>query len=147
MSQLHRSTKLGLALFFLILFTSAYLAIWNRLPVPPRAEIAAAGYMGTLLLHLVLGIGAVLAVIRFAGAWIRAIATTPGIGRWLGVLSVVALLVSLAAGILVVAYAALVEGSTSPMDPARAAHSLGALVSLLSGAAWLWMRWLAKTTD
>ncbi len=127
-----RPRKLLLGFLALLLFNSAFLAVSNRLPGPPRLPITAFFYMGNVMLHLLLGMTAFYVLHRLRPAWVRAIRNTPGGFGWLGGVCGVALVVSLWAGV-----ALLIWGNLRPMELVLRIHGWGALIAAVTGALWL----------
>src|SRR5690242_15055617 len=100
----NRSGKLLLVFLGLILFNSFFLADFNRLPYPPREPVMAFFYEGNVLLHLLLGLGAVLLFIRLGRALRKSVMETPGAGRLIGMVGLLALAICLVAGICLVIF-------------------------------------------
>src|SRR5438067_1678642 len=131
----NRSGKFLLILLGLILFNSVFLAVSNRLPAPPRSPAAAFFYMGNVMLHVLLGVVALLVMIKAGRAWGQSIRQTGGIGRAIGLLSALALCICVAAGI-----GLFIFGNLRPMDPVLKIHGIGALAAAIFGAFWLLAR-------
>src|SRR5262249_44808522 len=134
-SQPSRTGKLLLVFLALLLFNSIYLAISNRLPEPPRQVILAFFYMGNVMLHLLLGLGAILILLKLGAKWRQAIRETEGAGKLPGALSVLGLMVCNVAGI-----GLLIFGNLRPQANILLAHGLGALIAAGFGAMWLMAR-------
>src|SRR5258708_21227949 len=98
-SRTPRAGKLLLVFLALILFTSVFIAIADRMPAPPRLPWMAFLYMGNLILHLLLGLGSILLLFWLGPKWRRVIKETPGAGKLTGTLSALSLFICLAAGI------------------------------------------------
>src|SRR5437868_2822940 len=130
-----RPGKLLLGFLALVLFNSFFLADFNRLPIPPREMLIAFFYEGNVLLHLMLGIVALILVVRMGGRLRRLVFDTAGAGRLAGVIMLVGLVVCMAAGI-----GLLVFGNFRPQANILLAHGLGALAAALGGVLWLMAR-------
>ena len=93
-----RRTALAV-LLTLLLVDSAYLFIANRASGPPRIELSAFAYEGTLLLHLILGLLALLFVLRQAGVLIHTLRERSGALKVFGALTLLSLAACLLSGL------------------------------------------------
>ncbi len=127
-----RAHVLLLTLLALLLVNSAYLAIADRLPNPPRSIIAAFTYEGNVLFHLLLGVIAFVVAVRLGRSWRRLIMASPGLARPAGILAAVGLAVCFASGLALVIW-----GNLRPMAPVLTTHAVAAAAATLIGAMWL----------
>ncbi|MGC8668478.1 MAG: tetratricopeptide repeat protein [Chthonomonadales bacterium] len=127
-----RAPMLLLILLALLLVNSAYLAVSDRLPNPPRSIVAAFTYEGNVLLHLVLGLAALGVALRWGLAWLRAIRASAGAAKIAGRVAAVSVAVCFATGAALVIW-----GNLRPMAPVLTAHAVGALAAALTGVSWL----------
>lgn len=128
-----RAATLLLALLAALLVNSAYLAIADRLPNPPRSIVAAFTYEGNVLLHLALGVLALLVLVRLGLGWMRAIRASSGAAKLAGAMAAAALGTCFAAGLALVVW-----GNLRPMAPVLLIHDAAGLAAALAGAYWLW---------
>src|SRR5436190_22251473 len=82
-----RPSHKPLIFLILVLLNSAYLAIFNRLPWPPRTFMESMFYEGNVLLHLLFGLIFLWVMIKVGARWRRSIRESEGAVRLFGTLS------------------------------------------------------------
>ncbi len=124
-------SRLGVIFLVVLLLNSAFLAVFYRMPGPPRLEITAFFYLANLVGHL--GLGAVgLGIVLFGFRRIfRAIREGASASKPLGILALLAFIVALGTGTALVIY-----GNLRDMENVRAAHLFSTVAFSLFAAGW-----------
>ncbi len=88
-----------------LVVNSAYLLITDNWPTPPRTEPATFLFLGSVLLHLLIGLGlATYSLVRFRD-WLRGLKPQGGFARFIGVLAALSVAVCLVTGVYLLIYA------------------------------------------
>lgn len=130
-----RRPKWLLALIALGLANSAFLAVANRMPWPPRQEFTAFLFLANVGLHLALGALALMLVLVLGSRWRAAILATRGPGRLLGALGALGFFVCLVTGVMLA-----IRGSTREYQLTHNLHDIATLVCVVGTGLWLVLR-------
>lgn len=143
---LHRLRFLLPLLITILLVDSAYLFIANRASGPPRIELSAFLYEGLLLLHLALGLGALVYSVVRLGKYLKSVGEAKGMGKVWGILLLLSLVVCFVTGLgfMGIGFQVVKMGLRMPL---RFAHDVGTGGVLLFGLFWLMSRARRKEAE